>query len=74
MQGKWTWSPIALACGYRSARNIRTLDELTGLRSEDLEKPALIQVFVCTGSRDDLMRPDTTPQQNKGAFMEAIQA
>ena len=65
---------IALACGYRSARNIRTLDELTGLRSEDLEKPALIQVFVGTGSRDDLMRPDTTPQQNKGAFMEAIQA
>jgi phosphonopyruvate decarboxylase len=65
---------VALGCGYRFAKDIRTLDELHDLCVGDLEKPAFIQVFVGTGSREDLMRPDTTPQQNKVAFMEAVQA
>jgi len=65
---------VALACGYRSATNIRTQEQLTDLHIGALEKPAFIQVFVGTGSREELMRPDTTPQQNKVAFMEAVQS
>ncbi len=72
--GEVDLASVALACGYRSARNIRTRKELIALNVEALEKPALIQVFVSTGSRDELMRPDTTPQQNKVSFMEAVQA
>jgi len=72
--GEVDLASVALACGYRSAKNIRTRNELNDLHAEALEKPALIQVFVGTGSRENLMRPDTTPQQNKVAFMEAIQA
>ena len=64
---------IALACGYRSVRNISNWKELTDLCTEALPKPIFIQVFVGTSSREDLIRPDTTPQQNKVAFMEAVQ-
>jgi phosphonopyruvate decarboxylase len=73
--GKVDLGAIATACGYQSAVTVKTRSELESLLASGLDtlaKPVLIQVFVGTGSRDELMRPDTTPVQNKEAFMGAL--
>jgi hypothetical protein len=38
-----------------------------------LVKPLLVHVIVSSGSRADLMRPDTTPIENKKSFMAALE-
>lgn len=63
---------IAKNCGYASSITVNNIDELRALRIDTMQKPCLIEVMVTTGSREDLIRPDTTPQQNKQAFMEAL--
>lgn len=66
---------IAKACGYETVRTIVTEEELNDFLMQDfsqMAKPACIQVMVRTGSRPDLMRPDTSPRQNKEAFMGAL--
>jgi phosphonopyruvate decarboxylase len=65
---------IAKSCGYAYACRIETSEALMALQLDSFPKPCLIEVMVSTGSREDLMRPDTTPQQNKQAFMETLQS
>ena len=73
--GKVDLQAVARACGYRSAVTLKTRADLETLLASGLDtiaKPTLIQVLVSTGAREDLMRPDTTPIQNKEAFMGAM--
>lgn len=63
---------IALSCGYASAKTVSTIGELRGFDTANFSKPCMLQVMVNTSSRDDLMRPDTTPTQNKQSFMEVL--
>ncbi len=65
---------IGLACGYGSAREVRTKSELAyemkGMK--DKEGPNLVVVKVRKGTRGDLGRPTTTPVENKKMFMEGL--
>ncbi len=67
---------VASACGYRRVLKVSTTEDLEKVLG-DLQSsvPALtfIEVMVSSGSRADLIRPDTTPQQNKASFMECLQ-
>lgn len=38
----------------------------------DLQGPVLLEVRTTTGSRSDLGRPKSTPQENKTAFMKFV--
>nr|WP_319473874.1 phosphonopyruvate decarboxylase [uncultured Sphaerochaeta sp.] len=71
--GKVDLVAIAKDCGYASSIKVNNINELRALDIETLQRPCLIEIMVTTGSREDLIRPDTTPQQNKHAFMEALQ-
>lgn len=67
---------VASACGYRRVLKVGTAKELEKVLG-DLQgsTPALtfVEIMVSSGSRTDLIRPDTTPQQNKTVFMECLQ-
>lgn len=65
---------IALACGYRQARRVETIDGIhdafRGLG--DAPGPAFLEVRVNKGSRPDLGRPKSTPVENRDALMRAL--
>ncbi|MDQ2701609.1 MAG: phosphonopyruvate decarboxylase [Pseudomonadota bacterium] len=65
---------IGLACGYRK---FLYANDLAQVRScwrevEAANGPVLLQVDIAVGSRADLGRPTSTPEQNKLAFIEAV--
>lgn len=70
--GRIDLASIATSCGYASTETVSGIDELRAVDVNDRAKPCMIQVMVNTASREDLMRPDTTPIQNKRSFMEAL--
>lgn len=64
---------LSRACGYR---NFRRCDSAKGLAEgwrelRGLPGPSLFQIDIAVGSRADLGRPTSTPEQNKLAFMAA---
>jgi len=66
---------IAKACGYPGAVSVdspegldRALDE-----AKTVNQLTLIEVKCALGARADLGRPATTPQENKAAFMAALE-
>jgi len=65
---------IARACGYKQAQLIATEHDF----DDDLgpllltQGPLFLDIRVNQGSRDDLGRPTSTPQQNKDALMRFI--
>jgi phosphonopyruvate decarboxylase len=65
---------LAHACGYRTvmkAHDAATLsDALAALR--DAPGPVLLELKISQGSRKDLGRPTSSPQENKAAFMEFL--
>ena len=68
---------IAKACGYGEAHTVTNAAEL---RSALAEKPpaerkagpALLEIRIRRGARSDLGRPESTPEENKRAFMRSI--
>lgn len=62
---------VARACGYPSAVRVDSANALdTALRrARDGSELTFIEVQTRLGSRPDLGRPTTTPQENKAAFM-----
>lgn len=66
---------IALACGYRKALSVSSVDEIQSAVSElsQSEGPSLLEIKVGINSRDDLGRPKTSPIENKETFMKFIQ-
>lgn len=67
---------MALAAGYRYAATARTRDEIrTGVdRLSQTAGPALLEIEVRVGARDDLGRPKSTPADNKHAFMAFLRS
>jgi len=71
--GKLDFEAIALGCGYK--RYLQASDE-GGIRDawatlQGNSGPVFFEVKITTGSRDDLGRPASTPEENKQAFMSA---
>lgn len=64
---------IATACGYAGFQQASTTDEIEqAWRSlRRTTGPALLEISIAIGSRDDLGRPTSTPEENKQAFMRA---
>lgn len=65
---------VALACGYESAKTLRTKKELNKALKEIklLKGPVMLVIKVKKGARKDLGRPTTTPIENKQCFMEFL--
>ena len=65
---------IAEAAGYRSTVSVCDEEQLkqTFELLPRLPKPLLIEIKVKKGSRADLGRPTTTPQENKEALMATL--
>lgn len=65
---------IAEAAGYRTAISVETEEQLHKTLEilPRLPKPAFIEIRIKKGSREDLGRPTTTPQENKEALMSFL--
>lgn len=65
---------VAKACGYCEQYRVITLEELdtTLLKAKNANKLVFVEICVGVGSRSDLGRPTTTPQQNKNMLMEYL--
>lgn len=65
---------IAKASGYTEALCAETKEEVYEMinKIKSIEGPALLQIKVNKGARNDLGRPTTTPIQNKEAFMKFL--
>ena len=63
---------VARACGYKQVFLAQSQAELRRalLRLKRVRGPALLEIRVRQGSRDDLGRPTLSPKQNKELFME----
>ncbi|MFP4573625.1 MAG: phosphonopyruvate decarboxylase [Desulfobacterales bacterium] len=70
--GQLDFSALAKACGFSQFRQAETLAQLKDAWTAISDKPGpqMIEVRICPGSRDDLGRPASTPEENKNAFME----
>ncbi|MCD6365027.1 MAG: phosphonopyruvate decarboxylase [Planctomycetes bacterium] len=68
------FTQIARGCGYADAWSIKTLEEIAPAMAKlrDTTGPALLEIRVRKGAREDLGRPNTTPKQNKAAFMNFL--
>lgn len=65
---------LARAAGYERAFRAQTPSELRSclLDLKCAKGPSLLEIQVRCGSRKDLGRPETTPVQNKDAFMDFL--
>jgi phosphonopyruvate decarboxylase len=70
--GGLDFSAIASAVGYSAYFKASTLEELTAVwpAINGQVGPLLLEIRICAGSRDNLGRPTSTPDENKRAFME----
>ena len=67
---------IADGCGYQHRKSVDSQLALKQAIPELLQAsgPAMLEIQVNKGGRKDLGRPTVTPQQNKQAFMNFVQA
>lgn len=72
--GKMNFEAIALACGYAKYYKASSADDLKSVwgRLSSEQGPIFLEVIVGIGSRDNLARPTSTPEENKKSFMESI--
>lgn len=65
---------IAVACGYKHAETVGTINDIRNAINGaiDSEGPILIEIKVGIDSREDLGRPNSTPIENKDAFMKLL--
>ena len=64
---------ILEGCGFAVCRAETETQLRQGMKHLAKQKAALV-VYIRPGSRADLGRPTSTPEENKHCFMEAIQA
>lgn len=74
VMGKIDLTGVAKACGYEAVYSVRTHEELRQalVQARAEGKLSMIEVKAQIGSRDDLGRPTTTPQENKDTFMQYL--
>lgn len=73
---KVDFKAIAKASGYTNyafANNLQSLQE-AWINITETPGPGFLEVAVKIGSRSDLGRPTSTPQENKQAFIKAVNA
>lgn len=65
---------IAKGCGYLQAISVNSFADLDIAlqKAKDNAELTFIEVKAAIGSRDDLGRPTTTPQENKKLFMDYL--
>lgn len=65
---------IASGCGYKTVISVDTKKDLEQVLPTltEHEAPLLLEIKVKKGNRKDLGRPNTTPKENKKAFMNFI--
>jgi len=65
---------IALACGYKNTKEIKTKKDLIIMINKFKKErgPNILIIKVKTGSREDLGRPTATPKENKEEFMKFL--
>jgi len=65
---------VALGCGYRHVKTVRTRNELLNEIDymKSLEGPQMIITKIKKGARADLGRPTSTPMENKKVFMKFL--
>lgn len=65
---------IAKACGYKSAVSVLTPEAVSQAFNELSQSggPALLEIRVNKGARDDLGRPRTSPIENRDGFMRRL--
>ena len=66
---------IVRGAGYQKALRVtqeEQLDECIASCRIAAESPLFVEIVVDSGSRSDLIRPDTTPQHNKRMFMQTL--
>ena len=72
--GKMDLEAISKACGYNayhSARDVLSLQR-AWKDLDNFQGPQLLEISITVGSRSDLGRPTSTPQENKQAFMKTV--
>ena len=72
--GNRAFDRVAKECGYVWAETVSDPEALRNAlsRMREADGPAFLEIRCSLGARKDLGRPDTTPQENKAAFMEAL--
>lgn len=72
--GKIELTGVATACGYKNVYHIEKEIDLKAALEDATGKngPSFIEIMCATGSRADLSRPTTTPQENKKALMQYL--
>lgn len=65
---------LVSAAGYETCLKAHNEQELKACmeKVKNIEGTKFIEIMVALGSREDLGRPTTTPQQNKNSFMEFL--
>lgn len=74
--GHMDFCRIVQGCGYQgyhAARDLAEIGEVFGKLKDDAG-PQFIEIHLWQGSRKDLGRPTSTPQQNKAAFMAHVRS
>lgn len=71
--GNIDFKALALASGYKGYRSASDQGGIETAWQEIQQQPGpmLFEIKITTGSRDDLGRPTSTPEENKLAFMKA---
>lgn len=72
--GGMDFRALANACGYRDYVAASNAEELQSVWKKLMTQqgPALLEVKISIGSRQDLGRPTSTTEENKRAFMEFL--
>lgn len=72
--GKINIVNLALSANYKNAKKLNSKEELikTLTEYEHLEGPCLIEIMIRKGSRKDLGRPNTSPEERSLKFQEYI--
>jgi phosphonopyruvate decarboxylase len=61
---------VAIACGYKYTRKVKSKTELSDVLLEGKASPSFIEVLVKKGARKDLGRPKISPVENKIELMK----
>ncbi|MCL1996199.1 MAG: phosphonopyruvate decarboxylase [Defluviitaleaceae bacterium] len=71
---KIDFTAIAKACGYKHTGTITNAEDITEKLkcTKDTPGPNFFEIKVAIGSRDNLIRPKETPQENKKTFMDDL--
>lgn len=72
--GTVDFQSIAKGCGYQQVYRVDNLKDLQLILAKINQEagPIFLEVKAAIGSREDLGRPTSTPQENKIAFMEYL--